>query len=251
MKLPIEVRYKIWKLAAPGGRIFDVYLVEDPWSSAGHETRTAASRSPDESVIVKLRELHKPPAIRGVCRESRRVTDIVGSFKFGLFRGTRHGWWFNHACDIVLLSKFSLRYITAMNLRNINNVAFTKDAFGAEYDCVRVIKALNKHAPECVKAVFAYSSSIPPSHQSFVSGPIPKLVARLHALKDDDFVGRFSYHPCRRINRSVVDWGKARRTIMEIWTEEMLYRRNFGCTFPHLCGYDLVYVSGAYERALA
>lgn len=86
MQLPPELRRTIWEMALPGRRIFEPFLT-GWWTT------------------LRLLHGHAPPAIRGVCKESWKVTEDHGFFCFGIseLNCSMGGCWFNPRIDLVYL----------------------------------------------------------------------------------------------------------------------------------------------------
>ncbi|KAF4953989.1 hypothetical protein FSARC_12277 [Fusarium sarcochroum] len=86
-KLPIELRSKIWDYAMQNeSRIFY------PHKDYDHDNE-----------IQQVHVAHKPPAIRQVCQEARRMSGKRGMFIFGMERSTVKGLWFDFSSDILYI----------------------------------------------------------------------------------------------------------------------------------------------------
>lgn len=70
-RLPLELRTMIWKTAAPGGRLFEP---EARFPSSEPNLQGVNQFSIGEITVSRR---PKPPAIRAVCQESRRVSDDI------------------------------------------------------------------------------------------------------------------------------------------------------------------------------
>lgn len=113
-ELSLELRMKIWKLAMPCGCLFEPKVdIRQPQARHQHIA--------SDPLPVTLRWKHEPPALRAVCRESRRASDIIGGFKFGRMGNTRRGYWFNYESDIVYINPDMIDHVRHLELRRVRN----------------------------------------------------------------------------------------------------------------------------------
>lgn len=102
MKLPPDLRVKIWEMALPGSRIFEPYLIEHP-AEHRDDGDIRARLSVLNNATLHLTHKHRPPNIRGVCKEAWKITEKHGHFCLGTYRNQDDGYWFNPRLDILYI----------------------------------------------------------------------------------------------------------------------------------------------------
>ncbi|OAQ58140.1 hypothetical protein VFPPC_14935 [Pochonia chlamydosporia 170] len=124
-ELPLELRLEIWKMAMPSKRIFE------PWVML-RQPHARYQLNPEDPPLVKLKRKHPPPALRAVCHECRRASDMVGGFKFGRAGNRRQGCWFNYYNDIVFIDPNMMDNVHHMDLRCVSTLGFVHLEFKTE-----------------------------------------------------------------------------------------------------------------------
>ncbi|KAJ4130878.1 hypothetical protein NW768_006417 [Fusarium equiseti] len=136
--LPSELRVKIWGFSLDQPRIF--------WPN--HDKG-------DTEELQGMSFSHRPPAVRQVCRESRKVSDRRGRFSFGTCGTHLSSLWFDFHSDII----FSNEAITLEEREltdHVRNVAvwhnFCRDIHKAEE-----LQGFLRDFPKCQKIIFVWS----------------------------------------------------------------------------------------------
>lgn len=101
MKLPAELRDKIWEMSLPGVRVFEP---SPPVSIDPYHGRDWGRSSPVAECAVLKR--FPVPNIRGACKEAWNMTEKHRAFRFGPGGGIG-GSWFNKRRDIVYITTWT------------------------------------------------------------------------------------------------------------------------------------------------
>ena len=220
----------ICKLAAPRGSLFEPeerLLSSDPDEQGGNQSTIGD---------VKISGWLKPPAIRAVCRESRRVSDDIGGFKFGIFGNSRQGCWINYQADAIFIHTDMLDLLPQMDLGRVRILVFPKVLFKTEAACMRILDSIQRGAPQCQKVFCCFCAEI-----SLERKPLwPVSTARFNRLLPEDRVGESSFSPNRGLTADQTTWITVRRVIDEIW-REAFERSDVTMTPPSLHGVDLLF----------
>jgi len=219
----------IWKLAAPRGRLFEPeerLLSSDPDVQGGNQSTIGD---------VKISRRLKPPAIRAVCQESRRVSDDIGGFKFGIFGNSRQGCWINYQADAIFIHTNMLDLLPQMDLGRVRTLVFPNVLFKTEAACLRILDSIQRGVPQCQRVVFCFCAEISLERKPL----LPVTAARFNRLLPEDRVGEYSFSPNRGLTADRTSWINVRRVIDEIWREAS-ERSEVTMTPPSLHGVDLL-----------
>ncbi|KAJ3480834.1 hypothetical protein NLG97_g7974 [Lecanicillium saksenae] len=122
-RLPPEVRQLIWEATLPGCRVFHVRDFSDV--AQIRQTKPGGEFSEQR---FEFHICHAPPIAHAVCRESRRVVLLHGSFLFpsrSCVTATPTGPWFNSRRDMLYLDRnmrHCLRAKTPLNIVGLDHV---------------------------------------------------------------------------------------------------------------------------------
>ncbi|RFN54805.1 hypothetical protein FIE12Z_889 [Fusarium flagelliforme] len=146
-RLPPEIRVKIWKFSLDQPRIF--------WPNRDYEKTDWLHGTNFD---------HKPPAVRQVCRESRKVSNSRGKFLFGSNDTLFASLWFDFHSDIFFDylndNGSSKRYsdeefVDPALTDQVRNVALSYGALNLEA-IKRITTVLEKY-PSCQRIIFVWS----------------------------------------------------------------------------------------------
>ncbi|KAF6811113.1 hypothetical protein CSOJ01_05918 [Colletotrichum sojae] len=243
-KLPLELRNKIWKLALPGGRLFELSGPDshfhrimraahtDPNQANPVATARVAAGLPDMSVTA-----HKTPKIRLACREANNAFLEAGSFEFGLFGGSYKGVWFNHAEDILYLRAEPTNW-TNIDMSRVVRVAIPHTKLLNKDNCVAKIDVVLDHFTSCREVIML--QAVDWELRSCI--PHPRMPAKLYHLRGDDIVGNHDYPMEMSTDLgNVVVWRDVKRIIEQLWGEQVVEVRNLSeGRVPKLVGMEML-----------
>ncbi|KAF6841456.1 hypothetical protein CPLU01_00587 [Colletotrichum plurivorum] len=243
-KLPLELRNKIWKLALPGGRIFELSGPDSHF----HRIMRAAQTDPNQAnpvatarVAAGLPDMcvtaHKTPKIRLACREANNAFLEAGSFEFGLFGGSYKGVWFNHAEDILYLRAEPTNW-TNIDMSRVVRVAIPHTKLLNKDNCVAKIDVVLDHFTSCREVIML--QAVDWELRSCI--PHPRMPAKLYHLRGDDIVGNHDYPMEMSTDLgNVVVWRDVKRIVEQLWREQVVDVRNLSeGRVPKLAGMEML-----------
>ncbi|KAF9879718.1 hypothetical protein CkaCkLH20_02529 [Colletotrichum karsti] len=241
-KLPLELRMKIWKLALPGGRIFEVtgpdvhfhrlMRTTDPATTTSLANARTASGLPDMCITV-----HKTPKLRLACREANTAFKEAGGFEFGLFGGEYKGVWFNHAKDVLFLRGEPTNW-TNVDMSRILRVAIPHTRFMNKESCTATIDTILNQFTSC-REVFMLQSV---DWEGRSCLPHPRMPAKLWRLQDDDVIGHHDY-PMEMSTEigNVAVWRDVKRIVELLWREHVVEVKGLSeSKLPNLVGMEML-----------
>ncbi|ATY58453.1 hypothetical protein A9K55_002732 [Cordyceps militaris] len=120
-RLPPEVRQLIWEATLPDQRVFHVSKLSD--APARPQTTDIAER---RAKTFSFHVRHPPPAIHGICRESRAMLLLRGYFlPCGADTPSTTGPWFNPQRDVLYFDRnmrYCLKAKTALDVDGLERV---------------------------------------------------------------------------------------------------------------------------------
>ncbi|ODA76745.1 hypothetical protein RJ55_08016 [Drechmeria coniospora] len=247
-RLPGELRRKIWRMFAPGGRIFEPFFEHNRPLPHGQFTSLKAHYDVDQNdpYVVKLKERHPPPVVRRVCRESRQACDDIGGFLFGIIRNTRRGFWFNYMEDIVLLDSGTLKHVGQLFLGQVRNVAIFYSQLRYEADCEIFIHIVGKYLDQCRNVLVLCCNDFTVNS---IWGIPSRCSLTLHPLGDLDLVYKPDYYSytftCT--NDGEVAWMDFRHVVLQVW-KRLLRHEGFSRVPPQPIGIDAIISKEAFEE---
>ncbi|EFQ35286.1 uncharacterized protein GLRG_10430 [Colletotrichum graminicola M1.001] len=248
---PVEIRMKIWKLALPTGRVFDLSMGDGHLSRVLRATAPNPNGGPNAAVAIRqasgLAEMsvtaHKTPKLRLACKEANRAFLEAGGFEFGLFGGAYKGLWFNYTEDILFVRE-EPRAWTNLDMSRIVRVAFPHTRFMSKGDITSKMDLILDHFTSCKEIILMQTMEW--DIRSCLTSP--RLPAKLFPLGTDDPIGAHDY-PKELSNEigNVAAWGDVKRVVEQISREHVTeVKRLTPGRVPKFTGMEMVRARPSY-----
>ncbi|WQF77578.1 Putative 2EXR domain-containing protein [Colletotrichum destructivum] len=248
---PVEIRMKIWKLALPAGRVFDLSMGDGHLSRVLRATAPNPNGGPNPAVAMRqasgLAEMtvtaHKTPKLRLVCKEANRAFLEAGGFEFGLFGGTYKGLWFNYAEDILFVREEPRAWVN-LDMSRIVRVAFPHTRFMSKPDIIARLDLVLDHFTSCKEVILMQTMEW--DIRSCLTSP--RLPPKLFPLGTEDPIGAHDY-PKELSNEigNVAAWGDVKRVVEQIGREHVMDVKHLSPgRVPKFIGMEMVRARPSY-----
>lgn len=247
----MELRMKIWKLALPGGRVFDLSMSDGHFSRVlrlpPHQNNGQANPAMAMRQASGLAEMcvtaHKTPKLRLACKEANRAFHEAGGFEFGLFGTSYKGLWFNYTEDILYVRE-EPRDWTNLDMSRILRVALPHTRLMNKGDCTNKIDMVLDHFTSCREVIMLQTMEW--DIRSCLSSP--RLPAKLFPLQDDNPVSSHDYP--KELSTEIGNvalWGDVRRVVEHIWREHVVEVKHLPeSRIPQFKGVEMVRARPSY-----
>ncbi|OLN88024.1 hypothetical protein CCHL11_00279 [Colletotrichum chlorophyti] len=244
-KLPVELRMKIWKLALPGGRIFELYQ-RDPHFRLMRVTQAQGNNQPNQFMLQRqasgLPEMsistHKTPKLRLACKEANRAFREAGGFEFGLFGGVYKGLWFNYSEDILYVKDDPTNWVN-LDMSRIIRVGFSHVKFLDKASANSRLDMVLDHFASCREVIVMQNTDW--DMRACYAGT--RMPSHMFPLRDEDVIGNHEYSKEASDEElgTIVCWREVKSVVENFWMQHVIaVRQMSGSRVPKLKGVELV-----------
>ncbi|OHE98985.1 hypothetical protein CORC01_05675 [Colletotrichum orchidophilum] len=248
---PVEIRMKIWKLALPAGRVFDLSNVDAHFSRVLRAPIANNNGAPNPALVLRqasgLTEMsltaHKTPKLRLACKEANKAFLEAGGFEFGLFGGAYKGLWFNYSEDILYVRE-EPRSWTNLDMSRIIRVAFPHNRFMCKADATAKMDLILDHFTSCKEVILMQTMEW--DIRSCLASP--RLPAKLFPLRDNDPISTHEYP--KELSDDigcVAAWGDVKRIVGHIWEDHVVSVKHLSAgRIPKFSGIEVLRARPSY-----